>query len=288
MNNLITEFDKLWNYSDPKATRIKFEEHLASMKQKDVDYELQLKTQIARTHSLSGEFDRAHELLNEVESMLTDEMKIANVRYLLERGRTYNFAGEKLEAEQLFKKAFELSKKLGTDNYTIDAAHMVAIAVNSLDEKVEWTNVGVCVASDSDNEKVKGWIGVFLNNSGWDLFEAKRYEDALEKFIKCEEFHKSTGNRASQDIARWSIAKTYRFLERVDESLSIQEALLSENDGVDPSGYTYEELGELYLLKGDEEKAGEFFSKAHAILSQDTWLQKNEASRLDRLKNLSK
>ncbi len=35
MNNLITEFDKLWNFSDPKATRNKFEEHFSNMKHLD-------------------------------------------------------------------------------------------------------------------------------------------------------------------------------------------------------------------------------------------------------------
>jgi tetratricopeptide (TPR) repeat protein len=288
VKNLNTEFDKLWNYSDPVATRGKFEEHLNNLENVDSDYILQLKTQIARTYSLKGEFTEAHTLLDSVEEELSSETKLAEVRYLLERGRAFNSAGEKSKAEELFKKAFKISKVLGTDHYTVDAAHMVAIAVESLDEKINWTEMGVGVARDSTNENVKKWVGVFLNNLGWDLFDAKRYLEALEKFQKCEEFHKESGNKQNQNIALWSIAKTYRYLGKIEESLKIQESLLSEAGGIDSSGYTYEELGELFYLKGDKQKAKNFFRKAYQKLSVDTWLQQNEADRLSRLEELSK
>ena len=213
--------------------------------------------------------------------------RIAKIRYLLERGRTFNSENKKKTARKLFIDAFESSKDLSADNYTIDAAHMVAIALEDLDEKLEWTEKGIKIAEDSENDKVKRWIGVFLNNSGWDLFDAKRYNEALEKFQKCEEFHKNVGNHQNQNIARWSIAKTYRLLGKIEDSLKIQTALLNENDGKDESGYTYEELGELYFLRGEKEKAKQFFSLAYEVLSKDKWLLKNESGRLGRLKKLS-
>ncbi len=85
----------------------------------------------------------------------------------------------------------------------------------------------------------------------------------------------------------WSIAKTYRYLGKHDEALEIQLDILKKDNGIDESGYTFEELGELYLLKGDADKAKDYFGKAYAILSKDTWLQKNEKDRLERLKRLS-
>ena len=165
---------------------------------------------------------------------------------------------------------------------------MVAIAESDLDNKVLWSEKGIEIAKNSSDDKVKRWIGVFYNNTGWDLFEAKRYDEALEKFVSCRYFHKEMGNKSNEDIASWSIAKTYRYLGKLEDSLKIQEDLLAESNGKDESGYTYEELAELYLLMGQKDKAKDYFSKAYDVLSKDVWLQKNESSRLERLSKLSK
>ncbi len=259
MENYKTDFDNLWNYSKPADTREKFKAHLGNSK--DLDYELQLQTQIARTHSLSGEFKEAHEILDKVEAQLNQKTMIAKVRFLLERGRTFNSSGEKEKAEELFKSAFKLSDEIGTIKYTIDAVHMVAIAAGTIEEKVDWVERGVEIARSSDSEKLKSWEGIFYNNIGWDLFDEKRYEDALEKFKKCADFHKVHGNKESHDIALWSMAKAYRFLGKVDEALEIQEGLLKASNGVDESGYIFEELSELYSVKGDDAKAQEYRAK---------------------------
>lgn len=288
VENISVDFNKMWNYSDPTGTREKFKDLLASSEDKNLDYVLQLKTQIARTHSLKAEFKEAHNILNEVEENLSDETIVAKVRYFLERGRTYNSANEKEKAKALFVSAFDLSNEFKLDNYTIDAAHMVAIAESDLDNKVLWSEKGIEIAKNSSDDKVKRWIGVFYNNTGWDLFEAKRYDEALEKFVSCRSFHKEMGNKSNEDIASWSIAKTYRYLGKLEDSLKIQEDLLAESNGKDESGYTYEELAELYLLMGQKDKAKDYFSKAYDVLSKDVWLQKNESSRLERLSKLSK
>ena len=288
IKNSNVDFNKMWNYSNPVETRGKFTDLLEKDLKKDLDYILQLRTQIARTHSLKAEFSEAHKILDIVEKELDDSTVVAKVRYLLERGRTYNSAGNKEKAKELFEKAFDLSNKYKLDNYTIDAAHMVAIAAGDLDEKVRWSEKGIQIAKDSADESVKRWIGIFYNNSGWDLFEVKRYTEALEKFIKCEEFHLEMKNESNLAIARWSIAKTYRYLGRVEESLAIQNELLHESGDKDDSGHTYEELAELYLLKGEKEKAKHYFLKTHKILSKDVWLQKNESDRLERISRLAK
>lgn len=291
VNNLRTEFDQLWNYSDPVGTREKFRDHLRESDQKDRDYILQLKTQIARTHSLKAEFKDAHSLLDSVEKELNDQTQIAKVRYLLERGRTFNYAnsnGDKKRAQKLFIKAYHMANTLKLDKYAVDSAHMAAIAAQSLDEKIKWTDLGIEQAAKSEDENVRSWVGVFLNNSGWDLFEEGRFKEALVRFQNCEEFHKEQGNKQAEDIAKWSVAKTYRYLGKTDKSLDIQLKLLEASDGNDPSGYIFEELGELYLVKKEEPKSKIYFSRAYEILSQDTWLQRNETERLKRLEKLSK
>ena len=283
----VSNFDDLWDYAKPAETRKRFSSWLQHRPTLDTDTRLQLQTQIARTHSLVAEFAQAHELLDQVLAELSAQTPQARVRYHLERGRTFNSAGDTLLAREQFLQAYRLTEDKAHDTYRIDAAHMMAIVETDLDEKLQWNNRGLEAARQTDDPAARKWIGVFHNNKGWDLFEAKRYEDALVEFEQCRVFHQQQGNRANLDIARWSIAKTYRYLGRIEEALAIQQALLAQSGGEDDSGYTYEELAELYLSMGEKARAGHFFKRAYAILSTDTWLQRNERERLERLKLLA-
>ena len=85
------------------------------------------------------------------------------------------------------------------------------------------------------------------------------------------------------------MAKGLRALGRVDEALSIQQALhhvyeVEEN----PDGYVYEELAECLLLLNQKNEAASYFRLAYDLLSQDEWLMKHEADRLARLRSLSR
>ncbi|NJN44403.1 MAG: hypothetical protein HC806_06580 [Anaerolineae bacterium] len=69
----------------------------------------------------------------------------------------------------------------------------------------------------------------------------------------------------------------------------MQLALLAESEQTgDTPGYTHEELGELYLLAGESEKAVPHFAAAFNELSKDPWLVENEPERIERLKTLGK
>lgn len=286
--NTLTEINSLWNYSDPVSTRDKFKKLLTEVQgEADLDYILQLKTQIARTHSLKSEFNEAHKILDEVNSKINSDTKIAKIRYFLERGRTYNSSNDKDNALKTFKEALRVANENNHLAYGVDAIHMLAIAAPTFNEKLKWTEEGQALAAKSNDPKVNRWVGVFLNNAGWDLFSEKRYQEALNKFIECKSYYEKVDDNKRFDIARWSISKTHRFLGNTDKAFEIMNSLLTENNGEDPSGYTFEEMGELYLLKGDKEKAKSFFSKAYSILSKDQWLMTNEPERMERMKSFA-
>ncbi|MEO5930639.1 MAG: hypothetical protein ABIR47_11955, partial [Candidatus Kapaibacterium sp.] len=120
-------FDRLWNYQKPDETEQRFREILRAAPQ-GTPYHVELLTQIARTQSLQRKFAEAHAILDEAAALLTPEMRRARIRYLLERGRTFNSAGQKERALPLFVEAWEIGRETGEDNLAIDAAHMVAIA----------------------------------------------------------------------------------------------------------------------------------------------------------------
>src|SRR5690242_4576753 len=62
----------------------------------------ELLTQIARTEGLQRRFADAHRTLDQADALLTDADRRARVRYLLERGRVHNSAGEVPAARPFF------------------------------------------------------------------------------------------------------------------------------------------------------------------------------------------
>lgn len=284
------DFDKLWNYNDPKGTRDKFEELLSkAIDGDDESYYLQLLTQIARTYGLEANFDAAHKVLFEVESKLSDDLDIVRVRYLLERGRAYRSDNKPERAIPFFTESFQLAKKVGADFYAVDAAHMVAIAEPDPLKQYQWNLDAIEIAEKSKEARARNWLGSLYNNMGWSYHDGADFEKALDMFEKALVAHEEKGREGNIKIARWSVARCLRSLERIDEALEIQLALYEEEKVAGSgSGYTEEELGELYLIKEDTAQAESFFAASYQVLSKDIWLVRNEPSRLERLKKLGK
>ena len=97
------DIDSFWEYTDPAASEARFR---AAMTSAQGDARLELLTQIARTYGLRQRFDEAHAVLNEVERQLADAGPRPRIRYLLERGRTFNSSGESDKARALFVEAW--------------------------------------------------------------------------------------------------------------------------------------------------------------------------------------
>lgn len=284
----LKNFDSLWDYNDPAGTELKFRELLPEAEAGgDRDLHAQLLTQIARTLGLQRRFDEAHALLDTVESMLGGSTPVARIRYLLERGRTYNSAGDKEAAKALFLKAWELGQAAAVDKLTVDAAHMIAIT-EPLEEGLEWNMRAIAFAEHSEQEGGRSWLGSLYNNTGWSYHDLGDYETALDLFERALAFREQQGSQDNIRIAKWCIARCLRSLERVDEALAMQEALLEEARAASaPDGYTQEEMGELLLLKGNETRARAHFKTAYELLSQDPWMMENEAERMKRMKRLA-
>ena len=129
MSNL-PDFDVLWDYNDPQKTEKVFKELFAESRNSgDREYQAQLLTQIARTHSLRRDFEEAHRILDDVEKMinvvataLDIQTPVARIRYLLERGRTHNSAGDIEAARPLFLEAWERARNARQDYHAVDAA----------------------------------------------------------------------------------------------------------------------------------------------------------------------
>lgn len=285
----IFEFDKIWNYDNPAETEKKFKELLPAVRDSNnKSAYLQLLTQIARTFSLQMKFDEAHKILDEVESQLSDEFYSAKIRYLLERGRTFRSSKQVEKSRPLFLEAYEIGLKHGEDDYTIDAAHMLGI-IEPYKEAQEWNELAMKLAEKTKDEKARRWLGPLYNNTAWNYHDNKEYDKALKVFEKNVEWHTDRKSVEQLIIAKWSVARAFRSLNRIDEAIEMQNNIMMEirEKGLAEDGYVYEELGELHLLNENKEESKRNFALAYDLLSKDIWLAENEKERLERMKTLS-
>lgn len=285
----LADFDSMWNYNDPAASEKKFRDLLPAAKQsRNKSYYAQLLTQIARAQGLQDNFVGANETLDRVQNMLSDEMIVARVRYLLERGRVLNSSGSPEQAKPLFQQAWELATAKGKDYWAVDVAHMLGI-VEPPEKQLYWSLQALAIAEKTKDARAKGWRGPLYNNIGWTYHDLGQFDTALVYFQKGLEWREKIGDQAGTLIAKWTVGRTLRSLGRIDEALDLQKKLEQEiaDKELPPDGYVFEELGELYLLKGNADSSGKYFKLAYDILSKDTWLQENQPDRLARLKQNS-
>jgi len=276
------DIDSFWEYSDPATSEERFRSALETAKG---DLRLELLTQIARTFSLRRRFDEAHQVLNGVEKQLANAGARPNVRYLLERGRTFNSNGEKDKARELFIRAWEQAQQGNLEGLAVDAAHMVAITVSGGPEAIDWNQRGLAIARGSQDPKARGLIPAMLNNSAWDLHDMGRFEEALLLFEEAQAEWIVRRKPEQIRTAKWSVARCLRSLRRHEEALTIQHALEAEhNEAGSTDGYVLEEIAENLALLGRMDEAKPYFERAFVELGKDDWFVKNESERLANLK----
>jgi len=219
------EIDTYWEYSDPAGSASRFRDALASARG---DERLEILTQIARTYSLRKRFDEAHRQLDEIEPHLGAAGPRVRIRYLLERGRTFNSSGDAGKARALFAAAWEQGRAAGIDGLAVDAAHMVAITHGGTAEAIPWNERGLALARGSSDAKARALIPAMLNNSAWDLHDLGRYPEALPLFEAALKEWTARGKPQQIRIAKWSVARCLRSLGRFQEALAAQQALEKE------------------------------------------------------------
>src|SRR5438552_8857269 len=174
------------------------------------------------------------------------------------------------------------------DALAIDAIHMIAIVEPSPHEQLKWNYRGVELAEKSADPAARRWLGSLYNNIGCTLDDEKRYQEALKVFQKALEIREAAGQKQQTLIARYTIARTLRHLNRVDEAQEMAQAIHQDaiaQGEADP--YVCEEIGEGLLLKGKAIEAAPYFELAFEGLSNDVWLKNHEPDRLKRLQELA-
>lgn len=282
MNDDPTSFDILWDYDHPAETESRFRALLPTT-EADPARRAELLTQIARAQGLQRQFAAAGATLDGVETELAALPLRPRVRYLLERGRVFNSGGDPAGARPYFEEALRLAVAEPAEAFhAVDAAHMLAIVAP--EESLAWNRRALDLAGAAGDPRARNWRGSLLNNIGWTYHAAGDFAAALDYLQQALDFRREQGQAGEIRIARWCVARVRRDLGQVAEALAEQQALMAEYEALgEPDGYILEEIGECYLMLGDEAAARPFMARAYRALSADPWLVANEPARLERL-----
>ena len=169
----------LWDFDDLDGSERRFEDQL--QKEMSPAGRAEVLTQLARVKGLRDMFNAGERLIEEAEG-LSDGSAAVSARVYLERGRLRNSSGNADTALSMFATAFEIADQAGEQFLAADAAHMAAIASPDRQGKLEWTEQGIRIATESSDRDVSYWLGPLYNNLGWEYQDAGEYEAALEAF----------------------------------------------------------------------------------------------------------
>ena len=296
-DSTLEKFDDLWGtLGYPAAVEQEMTELLPQAEAlEDKSIYLQMLSQIALAQALQKKFDTAHKTLDNAEALLTPEYPLARARILLERGRTFQQAGNIKEALNYFEQSYEQSKLHNLDAPTINAAHMIAIVVENVEDKIKWNKLALALVETTKDPQAKKWLGPITNNLGQNYLAAKQYDKALPVFQKALELFQKDGYAPSIRMAKWTIAHTLRLLGRTDEALEMLQALSKDYDVIIASGnfdcpqeiiavtrgWVYEDMAEIY-----SQKARVFAALAYDTLSKDEMFRNTEPKRLERLQQI--
>jgi tetratricopeptide (TPR) repeat protein len=279
------ELDDLWDFKDAVASESAFRKLLDELS--DADDRAEVSTQIACALGLQLRFDDANAELDAIEPDLGDRSPRVRVRYLLERGRILKASGDADGARTIFVQTWRAARGAGDDFYAIDAAHMLA-KVEPPENQLRWYYRATELADESDEPRVRTWLGPLYNDAGWTYCESNHFKDALPMFEKALMRRREEGDARKIRLAEWAIARCLRSLAKIEDALAIQQRLVKECETAgEPDARVFEEMGECLLAIGREDDARTYFGKAYAMLEKDAWFADHEADRLARITRLA-
>ena len=265
------DINALWDFAKPALSEERFRAALATAHGDDA---LILKTQIARSWGLRGDFERARAVLAEVEPRINGAGPEAQARYWLELGRTWCSVAHdeasvtddaKARARTAYGNALALARAARLDVLAIDTIHMDASVDRSPENGLRVADQALAVMAASTQPDARNWEASLRNNRGYALQQLGRYDEALAEFELALAARERQGKPGGIRIAHWMIANTLRLMGRLDEALAIQLRLERECDAAgEPDPYVFEELEAIYRAQGNGERADHYAARLKA------------------------
>ncbi|MGC4077289.1 MAG: tetratricopeptide repeat protein [Rubrivivax sp.] len=266
------DVDTLWDFGQPALSEQRFRAALADAHGDDV---LILRTQIARTKGLRGDFDGALAELAAIEPQLAKAGPEASVRFLLERGRArispvHDDAARTPQALATaradYLAAAELARRSGLDGLAVDALHMMAFVDRDPAGALRWTQQALDLAMASPQPAARAWQASLRNNLGNALHDLGRHDEAVAQFRSALALRIERGRPERIADARFALGWALREAGQLDEALAIQTALDQAATAAGrPDAEVLEELEAIHHARGDDAAADEIAARRRAL-----------------------
>jgi tetratricopeptide (TPR) repeat protein len=145
---------------------------------------------------------------------------------------------------------------------------MTAIVLGQIkgpEAAADLTAAALGYAEASADPNASRWVPSLLNNLGWSKHDLDDFEGALDCFERALAARRAQESSPTEIlIAEWSIARTLRSLDRLDEALAIQLRLATEPAGAE-DGYVAEEIAACLTSLGRPNEAAPWAHRAEAL-----------------------
>jgi len=226
--------------------------------------EVEALSQVARAYLVQNQKDEGRPYLAEAAGRADDSDPMGWSRYLGVKGR-FEWQDDDLKAARAtFADMYEYCTSNALWGRAVDAAHMIAIVAESIDDQIEWARRGIEAAEAADEES---WLGPLWNNLAVTYWESKQYDSALSCFEKARDYHWRFSDETAKLFADYHIGMTLRFLGRNDEARKWLRPVLAWAERLDNHGaigQACEDLGEMAIAEGRKADGTKLLERARS------------------------
>lgn len=224
--------------------------------------EVEALSQLARLNLIAGNVETGRDFLEKARERASESEPLGWSRFLGVEGRFEWKAGNLKTAQDTFEQMYGYCVENMLWGRGVDAAHMVAIVAESIEEQIEWTNKGIEMAEAHGADQ---WLGPLWNNLGGVYYDNKQFDSALNCYLKAREYHWQYSSESSKLFADYHVGMTYRLTGKLDEAAKWLRPVLAWAERLENHsaiGQACEDLGEVEIANGNKSKGLELLKRA--------------------------
>lgn len=224
--------------------------------------EVESLSQLARLNLIGGKIEAGRSWLEKARERVSPSDLLGWSRFLGVEGRFDWKAGNLKTAKDTFEQMFEYCVAHSLWGRAVDAAHMVAIVAENIDEQIKWTHQGIQMAEAHGSNQ---WLGPLWNNLGGIYHDNKQFALALESYLKARQYHWQYSGESSKLFADYHVGMTYRLTGQLETAAKWLRPVLAWAERIENHsaiGQCCEDLGEIEIAQGKKEAGLQLLKRA--------------------------
>ncbi|MGH8015689.1 MAG: tetratricopeptide repeat protein [Candidatus Zixiibacteriota bacterium] len=224
--------------------------------------EVEALSQMARLNLISGNVETGQDFLEKARERVSESEPLGWSRFLGVEGRFEWKTGNLKTAQDTFEQMFGYCVEHSLWGRAVDAAHMVAIVGEKIEDQIKWTHKGIEMA---EAHGALQWLGPLWNNLGGIYHDNKQFDSALGCYLKAREYHWQFSGESSKLFADYHIGMTYRLTGKIDEAAKWLRPVLAWAERLENHsaiGQACEDLGEIEIVRGNSKAGLELLKRA--------------------------